>query len=202
VSSNPVKSQRNTGSGLASKSERRAAYRQAGMEQAAAAKKRRIFGYVLTGVLVLGVATGISAWMGAFTPEPPSTAAQLAVRPVLTKGEGDLTELKVTTLVQGYGEPVKKGDTVLIQYAGIFYKTGEEFDSSWSRGGQAIPLQIQDGAVIPGFVQGLIGVKTGSRVQLDIPSNLAYGDSPQQGQPAGPLRFVVDVMPPATSAAS
>jgi peptidylprolyl isomerase len=200
VSSNPVQSQRHTGSGLASKSERRAAYREAGMAQAAAAKKRRIFGYALTGVLVLGVATGVAALMGAFTPPPPSTAAQLAIRPTVTKGEGDLTELKVTTLVQGYGEPVKKGDTVLIQYVGVFYKTGEEFDSSWNRG-EPLSLQIADGAVIPGFVQGLVGVKTGSRVQLDIPGNLAYGDTPQQqGAPAGPLRFVVDIMPQTTPA--
>jgi peptidylprolyl isomerase len=39
-----------------------------------------------------------------------------------------------------------------------------------------------------------VGVTVGSRVQLDIPADLAYGASPQPGQPAGPLRFVVDVL--------
>ena len=42
--------------------------------------------------------------------------------------------------------------------------------------------------------QGLTGVTVGSRVQLDIPAKLAYGDHPSGGQPAGALRFVVDVL--------
>ena len=50
------------------------------------------------------------------------------------------------------------------------------------------------GGVIPGWDQGLVGVTVGSRVQLDIPSNLAYGDSPSGGQPGGALRFVVDIL--------
>ena len=51
------------------------------------------------------------------------------------------------------------------------------------------------GQVIPGWDQGLVGVPVGSRVQLDIPAELAYGaDGPAQGKPAGPLRFVVDIL--------
>jgi len=48
--------------------------------------------------------------------------------------------------------------------------------------------------VIAGWDQGLVGVKIGSRVQLDIPSNLAYGDDASSGNPTGTLRFVVDVL--------
>ena len=46
--------------------------------------------------------------------------------------------------------------------------------------------------MIQGWDQGLIGVKVGSRVQLDIPAELAYGAKPPAGYPAGALRFVVD----------
>ena len=50
------------------------------------------------------------------------------------------------------------------------------------------------GKVIAGWDQGLIGVNVGSRVQPDIPANLAYGDNASGGVPADPLRFVVDVL--------
>jgi len=48
--------------------------------------------------------------------------------------------------------------------------------------------------VIKGWDQGLVGVPVGSRVQLDIPTDLAYGPTPPSGYPAGPLRFVIDIL--------
>jgi hypothetical protein len=63
----------------------------------------------------------------------------------------------------------------------------------WSRS-EAFSFQVGAGNVIKGWDQGLIGVKVGSRVQLDIPADLAYGDNPSGGQPAGALRFVVNVL--------
>jgi peptidylprolyl isomerase len=48
--------------------------------------------------------------------------------------------------------------------------------------------------VIQGWDQGLLGVKVGSRVQLDIPTDLAYGSNPPSSDTSGPLRFVVDVL--------
>jgi peptidylprolyl isomerase len=76
---------------------------------------------------------------------------------------------------------------------GVFYADGKEFDSSWSRGEPAsFPIGV--GQVIPGWDQGLVGVNVGSRVQLDIPAELAYGNDKSSGRPTGPLRFVVDVL--------
>ena len=40
----------------------------------------------------------------------------------------------------------------------------------------------------------LVGVPVGSRVQLDIPADLAYGENATGGRPAGDLRFVVDIL--------
>jgi peptidylprolyl isomerase len=53
---------------------------------------------------------------------------------------------------------------------------------------------IGTGNVIKGWDQGLVGVTVGSRVQLDIPADLAYGENPTDGRPGGPLRFVVDIL--------
>jgi peptidylprolyl isomerase len=80
-----------------------------------------------------------------------------------------------------------------VNYVGVTYADGKEFDSSWSRS-QAFSFQAGAGNVIQGWDQGLVGVKVGSRVQLDIPADLAYGEKPSGGQPAGALRFIVDVL--------
>ena len=124
---------------------------------------------------------------------PDGGPPALAQKPTVTKGTGTLTKLNVTTLVQGTGPAVRSGQNLTVNYVGVSYTTGEEFDASWKTG-QPFPFQVGTGSVIKGWDQGLIGVKVGSRVQLDIPSDLAYGDNPGGGQPAGPLRFVVDVL--------
>jgi peptidylprolyl isomerase len=122
---------------------------------------------------------------------PEGLDPQLGTAPVVTAGEGDVTELKVTTLVQGTGAPLATGDVIQVNYVGVNYASGEEFDSSWSRGEPAsFPIGV--GQVIPGWDQGLVGVPIGSRVQLDIPVELAYNNQP--GYPEGDLRFVVDVL--------
>ena len=113
-------------------------------------------------------------------------------KPVVGKGSGELTSLTVITIIRGTGDPVAIGQSVTADYVGVFYLTGAEFDSSW--GQQPFTFVIGEGAVIEGWDQGLVGVPVGSRVQLDIPADLAYGENPTAGQPAGPLRFVVDVL--------
>jgi peptidylprolyl isomerase len=129
----------------------------------------------------------------AFPSLPPSADPALATKPTVKAGTGTLSKLNVTTLIQGTGPAVKSGQNITVNYVGVSYQTGTEFDSSWKRS-QAFSFVLGQGKVIPGWDQGLVGVKVGSRVQLDIPANLAYGDHPTDGSPAGPLRFVVDVL--------
>ncbi|WP_027660296.1 FKBP-type peptidyl-prolyl cis-trans isomerase [Salinispora fenicalii] len=124
---------------------------------------------------------------------PEGADPALSTAPVVEAGEGELTELVVTPLIEGTGPTVESGQTITVNYVGILYSDGEEFDSSWSRG-QPASFPIGVGSVIPGWDQGLVGVTIGSRVQLDIPAELAYGTNPGGGRPAGPLRFVVDVL--------
>jgi peptidylprolyl isomerase len=129
----------------------------------------------------------------AFPPVPAGADPALSKKPAAKAGKGKVTELKTTTLIEGTGAAVQSGQTINVNYVGVTYADGKEFDSSWSRS-EAFSFQVGAGNVIQGWDQGLVGVKVGSRVQLDIPADMAYGEKPTGGQPAGTLRFVVDVL--------
>ncbi|GAA3771302.1 hypothetical protein GCM10022225_68120 [Plantactinospora mayteni] len=137
--------------------------------------------------------TGAPESPGAPSRPPADLDPRLAQRPTVEAGSGELTKLTVTPLVEGTGPAVRAGQTITVNYVGASYRTGQEFDASWNRG-EPFPIQIGVGAVIPGWDQGLVGVKAGSRVRLDIPADLAYGENPTGGEPPGPLRFVVDIL--------
>ncbi|MFG2047544.1 FKBP-type peptidyl-prolyl cis-trans isomerase [Micromonospora sp. NPDC048935] len=129
-------------------------------------------------------------------PQLPADAdPALKTKPTVKPGTGELKKLAVTPLIKGTGPAVKKGQNITTNYVGVFYKDGKEFDSSWTSG-QPATFPIGVGQVIPGWDQGLVGVTVGSRVQLDIPGELAYGNDAAKagGRPTGPLRFVVDVI--------
>ena len=104
-------------------------------------------------------------------------------------------ELVVNDLERGSGAEAKAGDEVSVQYVGINFGDGQEFDSSWSRGAKPFPFTLGGGQVIAGWDQGIAGMKVGGRRELIIPPELAYGEA---GQPPsiGPnetLVFVVDL---------
>jgi peptidylprolyl isomerase len=104
-------------------------------------------------------------------------------------------KLVVKDLKKGKGPAAKSGDQVTVQYVGVDYKTGKQFDASWDRG-QPLPFQLGAGQVIPGWDRGVAGMRVGGRRELIIPPALAYGP---QGQPPaiGPnatLVFVVDLL--------
>jgi peptidylprolyl isomerase len=125
-------------------------------------------------------------------PITVATADALRRKPTVVKGTGTLTTLKTTTLIEGTGPATVNGETLSVNYVGVNYATGAEFDSSWSRN-QPFTFQLGAGNVIPGWDKGLLGVKIGSRVQLDIPANLAYPGT-TSGPTSGALRFVVDIL--------
>ena len=103
-----------------------------------------------------------------------------------------------TTLVSrdlkvGDGAVVAATSTLNVQYIGVSCSTGKIFDSSWSRGQ---PASFALSGVIPGWQQGLVGMKVGGQRLLGIPSNLAYQDqgSPPDIAPNEALWFVVDLL--------
>lgn len=133
---------------------------------------------------------------GSATSEAPSTTAAGALPKPEVEIPAELpTELIVTDLVTGTGPEAKEGDTVIVHYVGVRSEDGTEFDNSYDRG-QPIDVTLGAGKVIAGWEQGLVGVQQGTRRQLDIPSDLAYGDVPQGEviQAGDALTFVVDVV--------
>ncbi len=91
------------------------------------------------------------------------------------KKEGVITlpsGLQYKVIKEGTGEKPKSTDTVTVNYRGALID-GTEFDSSF-RSGQPLTLPV-DG-VIAGWTEALQLMKTGSKFQLFIPSNLAYGE--------------------------
>ncbi|MGN6693048.1 MAG: FKBP-type peptidyl-prolyl cis-trans isomerase [Aquihabitans sp.] len=110
-------------------------------------------------------------------------------------------DVVTTVLEPGDGPKVTDSSYVTVDYLGIACSTGEQFDSSWDRADPitiAMPsAQPTDTAfsVIPGWNQGLLDQQQGALVQLDIPSELAYGATGSQGiAPNDPLTFVVRII--------
>ncbi|WP_448614439.1 FKBP-type peptidyl-prolyl cis-trans isomerase [Modestobacter sp. URMC 112] len=105
-------------------------------------------------------------------------------------------ELEVSDVVVGPGAEAVEGSTVALKYVGAFYETGEEFDSSWSRGAdETLPVTLGEGRVIPGFEQAVYGMQVGGRRLVTIPSDLGYGPAGQGPIPGdATLVFVLDLV--------
>ena len=119
-----------------------------------------------------------------------------STKPVIEVPEGDPpTELEINDIVEGDGAEAQPGDQLTVQYVGVAYSTGEEFDSSWDSG-QPFPVTLGAGQVIEGWDQGLEGMKAGGRRELIIPADLAYGEqgSPPAIGPNETLVFVIDLV--------
>lgn len=103
------------------------------------------------------------------------------------------TSLTKADLVVGTGQAAAATNTVQIQYVGANYADGKIFDASWSRG-QAATFPLNQ--VIPGFAQGIVGMKIGGRRELVIPPSLGYGasGSPPAVGPNETLVFVIDLL--------
>ena len=117
-------------------------------------------------------------------------------KPHVDKPEGDIPfELGIEDLAVGEGEEATAGKKVSVHYVGVSFTSGEEFDASWNRG-QPFEFKLGQGQVIPGWDQGVQGMKVGGRRQLTIPSAMAYGARGAGGviKPHEPLVFVVDLL--------
>ena len=129
-------------------------------------------------------------------PAAEAGGAAEKTKPEVTVPDGaPPKELQVTDLEEGTGAEAKAGDEVTVQYVGVNYKDGSEFDASWDRG-EPFTFQLGAGMVIQGWDQGVEGMKVGGRRELIIPPGLAYG--PEGSPPAiGPdetLIFVIDLL--------
>ena len=103
-------------------------------------------------------------------------------------------ELMIEDLKVGEGAEVKAGDTIKINYVGSL-TDGTKFDSSYDRG-QPLETKIGVGMVIPGWDQGVVGMRVGGKRRLSIPSRLAYGEQGVAGAipPNATLIFEVELV--------
>ena len=126
---------------------------------------------------------------GVFVSGDPGAAPTVTVE----NGAAPAADLGSIDLETGSGAEAKAGDTLTVDYCGVGLASGAVFDSSWARG-QAATFPL-DG-LIPGWQQGLPGMKEGGRRLLVIPGALAYGANPPGGsgiQPNETLAFVIDL---------
>jgi peptidylprolyl isomerase len=132
----------------------------------------------------------------ASVPTTPKIPAAISSKPTVTPPtDCNPKQLIKKDLITGTGQTAAAGQTVTVNYVGVLCKTGKEFDSSWKRN-QPFTTALSAGSVIPGWVQGIPGMKVGGRRELIIPANLAYG---KQGSgstipPNSALVFIVDLI--------
>ncbi|WP_432988107.1 FKBP-type peptidyl-prolyl cis-trans isomerase [Dactylosporangium sp. CA-233914] len=196
------------------KAEKRAAARVAARKVA----RRRRAGQAIAGTIIVLLAVGgafAGVWyfgdraekqkteckkpdQSAYPPLLGGFDKRLADEPKTEAGKDASVPVRhVETLIQGKCKAVKAGDTVVVNYVGLTYKDGKIFDSSWEKK-QTFPVQVgmleqgQKPQVLEGWDRGLVGLKVGSRVILDIPVKEAYQNA--EGYPPGDLRFYVDIL--------
>ncbi len=125
-------------------------------------------------------------------------ARNLEAEPTVTVEEGAKAPQKLVSrdLVKGDGAEIASGDQVSVRYTGVSWSTGEKFDASWNNGTEPFTFPIGAGQVIPGWDEGVAGMRVGGRRLLIIPPDLGYG---AEGRPPviaqnETLIFVVDTV--------
>jgi FKBP-type peptidyl-prolyl cis-trans isomerase len=132
----------------------------------------------------------------ATTATPTAGEKDINTKPTVPKGTGAApTALKAETLIAGNGPAIKSGQKATVEYVGVLFKNGTEFDTSWGKGKQPFSFTLGGGQVIQGWDQGVPGMKVGERRRLTIPAQLAYGaqGSPPKIGANEPLIFDIDL---------
>ena len=127
-------------------------------------------------------------------PAPETSAA--SEKPKIAKPKGEPPKrLVVKDLRKGKGATARAGSQLTVNYVGVSHSNGREFDSSFDRG-EPFDFELGASMVIPGWDEGLAGMKVGGRRMLTVPPGKAYGaqGSPPAIGPNETLVFVVDLI--------
>lgn len=128
----------------------------------------------------------------------PVEPTEFAGKPEVEMPVGELPpeELETEDITVGDGPEATNGKALKLNYVGVACSTGVEFDTSWKEGGAPIDVTLGAGGVIPGWDQGIVGMKQGGVRKLTIPSELAYGAEgrPPDIAPDEALIFVVELV--------
>ena len=102
---------------------------------------------------------------------PKASANEKKTKPKVTVPKGaPPKKLEIKEIEEGTGAEAKAGDEVTVQYVGVGYRPAREFDSSWGRS-EPFTFTARRRQVIPGWDQGVEGMKVGGRRELIIPPN-------------------------------
>jgi peptidylprolyl isomerase len=168
---------------------------------------RSLLALLLAVVLLGGAACGGDDSEGSGTAEPQASLGPGDIDDVDVGGATDLeakpaikvpdalppAELQKKDLVEGDGPRARRGDEVSVQYVGVAWSSGQEFDASWERG-EPFSFRLGAGDVIPGWDEGVAGMRVGGRRLLVIPADKGYGAQGSSGiAPNETLVFVVDL---------
>jgi peptidylprolyl isomerase len=138
--------------------------------------------------------TSSSASATSTTTSSTPLPAALKTKPKVSIPKGPPPKkLVIKDLIKGTGATATANSTVNVQYVGVLYKNGQQFDASWNDGsGQPVSLPLS--GVIKGWQQGIPGMKIGGRRELIIPPSLGYGSTAQSKIPANStLVFIIDL---------
>ena len=157
---------------------------------------RRIVGLIAFGALTVVIVGVILVGRAGDDDGGGGSSTDLNTKPEVEVPDGPPPdELVIEDIVEGDGQEARQGDQVTVNYVGVDYETGEEFDTSWG-GGQPFSFQLGSGEVIPGWDQGVEGMQVGGRRELIVPPDLAYGaqGSPPAIAPNATLVFAIDLL--------
>jgi peptidylprolyl isomerase len=105
------------------------------------------------------------------------------------------TEITIEEITVGTGATAAVGDVVTVHYILFLASSGARLESSYDTGQPLPPFQIGGGRVIPGFEQGVVGMRVGGRRRVTVPPSLAYGSQPNGQIPANStLRFEIELV--------
>jgi peptidylprolyl isomerase len=129
------------------------------------------------------------------TADDIKTTGKFGENPVITIPDSCDPPKKLITkdLSDGAGSAAKAGDSLKMNYSLVTWSNKQKLDSSFDRGA-TFDLALGAGSVIPGWDQGLVGIKQGGRRLLIIPPDLAYGEGGNGIQPNETLVFVTDAV--------
>ena len=131
------------------------------------------------------------------TPSGEVDNTDLSSKPLVQVPAGDPpAELTITDVVEGGGAVAASGDVLIMEYVGVAYSDGLQFDASWDRG-QPFTFTLGQGQVISGWDEGIEGMAVGGRRELVIPPDMAYGEGGSGTGAIGPnetLIFMVDLV--------
>ncbi len=151
---------------------------------------------ILIGVFIVGLVVAALLATSGGDDSPEAFDPDSISKPEVEVPDGPAPkELQINDITEGEGTEANPGDTLTMQYVGVSYSNGEEFDSSWDAG-EPFTFQLGAGSVIPGWDQGIAGMKVGGRRELIIPPDLGYGaqGSPPDIKPNETLVFIVDLL--------